>query len=141
VDPGAQAVGSRAAARAEDHRPVVHVAGQDRLGILGRRVEVDEFDRGADGGDLAVGADVDRELRLEQRRRPSLEGDRRAGCDEAAVGQEADERRADAEPLHRGGRAEADLPAERPLTRLEPAPTQLEQVLVAMRDGVAHGTS
>ena len=70
--------------------------------------------------------DVDRHLRL--RHRPAPVGDRagRSGLEQATVGEEADQRRRGPELLHRRGRAEAELPADRAGAVVEQPAAQLE---------------
>jgi len=99
---------------AEQHVTVEDVAADDRGQI--RRVggEVGQLDRRPDRGDPAVRVEVERELRLEHRVDPALERDRRPGLEHAALGQDAEERAARAQLMHRRGAAESRLPADQP---------------------------
>jgi hypothetical protein len=114
---------------------VEDVAREDRLHVVRRRVEVGQLDRGAETGQrgehgVAVGAgrdvarEVGRDLRLEHGLRPAADGARGPGVEQSRVGQEPDERPLEGQLPHGCRRAEAELPADRPLAAFEPLRAQ-----------------
>ena len=123
--------------RAEHDAAVEDVAGEDRLRVGRREVDVGDLDR-------------DRRARRSSPPSPTLTASSgsSSGSVQSPIGTVAPEGSSvasvrkptsgadDPEPLERRGRAEAELPAERPLARLEPAPAQLEED-VASRQLVA----
>ena len=124
--------------RAEQDVALEDVGGEDRLGVGGVRVEVDELDRDAEPGDRRlglrargargeVGAHVHRDLGLELRVAPAVERDGPAVGDPRRREQIAHERRVGAELGHRGRHAHAELPAQRRLAGLD-APAALGQL-------------
>ena len=88
---------------AEHDAAVEDVACEHRAHVGGRRVDISELDRGAEAGDRRadvlpggvprhVAAHVDGDLGLERRLGPAADRDRRAVLEQAAIGEEADER-------------------------------------------------
>jgi hypothetical protein len=77
-----------------------------------------------------VPREVDGDLGLQHRRGPRADLHLRAVGNQPALQQEADERAVEGEPLQRGRRAEADLPADLALAAAH--------VLVAQRELLAH---
>ena len=107
----------------EDHVSLENAAGQHRLHVVHRPIDIGKLDGGAERGDgaanlFAAGAgrqvapDIGRDLRLGSGLLPAGERNRRARREFSAVEQKADDRRGQpALGLH-GRRAKTDLPAD-----------------------------
>ncbi len=107
----------------EHHGAMEDVTGEDFLDVVGRWVDVGQFDGRSDGDDRLtdpirsrpsrhLGPNVDRELGFGDRVGPSTDGHARPGLGKGGIGEEADKRSGQTEPLQRRRGAEPRLPAD-----------------------------
>jgi hypothetical protein len=117
--------------------PLIDVAAQDALRILGRFCDIDDFDRRRDAGDRGFGggmvgacrnvaADVDGDFRL--RHGPGPAGERYvcSGMNERPAREESHQRSGNFEAFEHLGRREPDLPAQRSIAAIETLAPHLE---------------
>jgi hypothetical protein len=132
-----RAAGARRSAAIQHHVALIDVAAENALGILGRRGEIDDFDRRRDARDRGLGgrmvgaggnvaADVDGDFRLGHRLGPARKRHASSRLNAGIARQESQQRSGNVEALEHRRRGEAHLPAQWRVAGGETLAPQLE---------------